>query len=125
MISESFSQVCGGSMTEVLCSNSGSMWQGLFTSFRQASEMQEPDKCPYPSPSDPLLPWRPCLCNFPQHLRVASPDGEQGFTIRACWKTFQPQCIIKNLLHHVFPIMMLCFTRDPKPGPTHQRQKTS
>lgn len=125
MISESFSQVCGGSMAEVLCSNSESMWQRLFTSFRQASGMQEPDNCPCPSSSDPLLPWRPCLWNFLQHLRAASPDGEQGFTTRACWKTFQPQCIIKNFLHRVFPIMMLCLTRDPKPGPTHQRQKMS
>lgn len=94
------------------------------TSFRQASGMKEPGKFPCPSSSDPLLAWRPCLWNFPQHLWVASPDGEQGFATWACWKTFQPQSMIENLLYHVFPIVMLCFTRDPKPGSTHQRQNT-
>lgn len=114
MISESFSQVCGGSMAEVLCSNSESMWQRLFTSFRQASGMQEPDNCPCPSSSDPLLPWRPCLWNFPQHLRAASPDGEQGFTTRACWKTFQPQCIIKKFLAPCVPHHDVMFNKRSK-----------
>lgn len=95
------------------------------TLFRQASGMKEPDKHPCPSSSDPLLPWRLCLWNFPQHLWVASPDGKQGFATWACWKTLQAKSIIENLLHHVFPIMLSCFTRHPKPGSTHQRQKTS